>query len=75
MTKSAKSVMMSAHALVPTELSHPERMQWMADYFMKHYVLHAVKAKLESEPPFGGDAYSPLYSMSQIERVMGDMQK
>lgn len=34
--RSAKSVMMSAHALCPTDLPHPERMQWMAEYFMKH---------------------------------------
>jgi hypothetical protein len=28
-------VMMSAHALCPTELSHPDKMRWMADYFLR----------------------------------------
>jgi hypothetical protein len=30
-----------------------------------------VKAKLESAPPAGGDAYNPLYSMAQIEAAFG----
>lgn len=29
-------VMMSAHALCPTEMPHPERMRWMANYFNEH---------------------------------------
>lgn len=29
-------VMMSAHALCPTDMPHPKRMQWMADYFLKN---------------------------------------
>lgn len=30
-----KYVMMSAFALCPDELSHPERMNWIAEYFMR----------------------------------------
>lgn len=33
--KRAGRIMMSAHALCPTERSHPERMRWMAEYFMR----------------------------------------
>jgi hypothetical protein len=31
------AVMMSAHSLCPTDMPHPERMRWIADYFLKHY--------------------------------------
>jgi hypothetical protein len=35
--RQAGNVMMSAHALCPTDMPHPKRMEWMADYFLKHY--------------------------------------
>jgi hypothetical protein len=34
--RSPQSIMMSAHALCPSEITaHPARMRWMADYFMR----------------------------------------
>lgn len=36
--KNEQSVMMSAFALCPTEQSHPQKMKWIGDYFIKHYV-------------------------------------
>jgi hypothetical protein len=33
--------MMSAHALCPLDMPHPKRMEWIADYFLKHYA-HGV---------------------------------
>ncbi len=41
-TKTARNVMMSAHALCSTDASHPERMQWMADYFLANYAAPSV---------------------------------
>ena len=38
--KNEQSVMMSAFALCPTEQSHPQKMKWIGDYFIKHYVPH-----------------------------------
>lgn len=35
--KDAGRTMMSAHAYCPTDLPHPDRMRWMADYFLAHY--------------------------------------
>lgn len=35
--RSAGRVMMSAHSLCPTDLSHPDKMQWMAAYFLANY--------------------------------------
>lgn len=33
----AGRVMMSAYALCPTDMPHPKRMQWMADYFLANF--------------------------------------
>lgn len=48
-------VMMSAHALCPTELSHPARMRWMAEYFMANFQQSATSAEpapADSKWPF-----------------------
>lgn len=39
----AKRVMMSAFAHAPSELSHPDKMAWIGDFFLKHY---------DAVPPF-----------------------
>lgn len=36
--KNEQSVMMTAFALCPIEQSHPQKMKWIGDYFLKHYV-------------------------------------
>lgn len=40
----AGRVMMSAHAFAPSDLPHPAKMRWMADYFLKNYRPTAVGA-------------------------------
>ena len=35
--RAAGAVMMSAHALCPTDMSHPRRMAWMAEHFLQNY--------------------------------------
>lgn len=38
-----RNVMMEAHSLCPTDMSHIQRMAWMADYFVQHSALPAEK--------------------------------
>jgi len=55
--KEAWQVMMSADALCPTERSHPERMRWMAGYFLANFAIEQpalaapVKECLTTELP------------------------
>lgn len=44
--REAGHVMMSAHALCPTEQAHPERMRWMAAYFLANYPVSPAKPDL-----------------------------
>jgi hypothetical protein len=41
--------MMSAYALCPTDMSHPARMAWMADYFLRKYDARPVAAPSDGE--------------------------
>jgi hypothetical protein len=42
----AKRVMMAAHSHCPSELTHPQKMAWMADFFIKHYAAPTIPAQV-----------------------------
>jgi rubrerythrin len=46
--RTADRVMMSAHALCPLHLSHPDKMRWMAAYFLENYSASSSSVREEA---------------------------
>lgn len=62
--RSAGHVMMSAYAMCPDAItSHPARMRWIADYFLKHYV---------AAPTQGADARPVAIYQIRASRFVSD---
>ena len=65
--KDAGRVMQSAHALCPTDLPHPDRMRWLARYFLEH-ITHRLQVTNHAVDSIGAALYIHWNDVNETSR-------